>query len=250
MPLPGILAGIGSIFGGVSSAGQAIGNFNLQKEQLAYQKKMQLRQWSREDNAVQRRVDDLRKAGLSPVLAAGSAAQSSPAQVLQAPQISGVEQLGEGVSRGLQTMLALNQAEAVIGRTDAERDLLKMQARKADAEASLVEAQVPYRETLAESGATSAFSRAKLDEIAANIEEVVLHTRPDGSPVTVFGSGYPDISESASVRRRLAESSREIAHAFLTGQEARAYNILKGIGAGNQTVQTILEIVKLFMGRR
>lgn len=61
-------------------------NFQLQKENLAYQKGLQKIIFAREDNAVQRRVDDLRKAGLSPTLAAGSAAGAGSVISTSAPQ--------------------------------------------------------------------------------------------------------------------------------------------------------------------
>lgn len=61
-------------------------NFDLQKENLAYQKDLQKQMFEREDNAVQRRINDLVKAGLSPTLAAGSAAGAGSVVSTSAPQ--------------------------------------------------------------------------------------------------------------------------------------------------------------------
>ncbi len=61
-------------------------NFDLQKDNLAYQKDLQNKIFAREDNAVQRRVADLVSAGLSPTLAAGSAAGAGSVVSTSAPQ--------------------------------------------------------------------------------------------------------------------------------------------------------------------
>ncbi len=93
-------SGFSSVAGGLANLGSAWAtlqgvkenkrvndiNFQLQKENLAYQKDLQKIIFGREDNAVQRRVSDLRKAGLSPTLAAGSAAGAGSVISTSAPQ--------------------------------------------------------------------------------------------------------------------------------------------------------------------
>lgn len=77
----GIAEIIMGIIGGIVNSGISIDQYtrsmHATKNANFYSKQLALLQMLREDNAVQRRVKDLQKAGLSPTLAAGSAAQSS-----------------------------------------------------------------------------------------------------------------------------------------------------------------------------
>lgn len=84
-----ISPGAGGIIGaGIGSGlGMTMFNFGQEKEQLDYMKWAQRQTWLREDTAVQRRVDDLIRAGLSPVLAAGDSAQTSAPVRVEYPTI-------------------------------------------------------------------------------------------------------------------------------------------------------------------
>ena len=92
-----IIGGIGSSLGNLVNAGANVygtiktvqqnkDNFELQKENYAYQKELQQDIFNREDTAVQRRVADLQAAGLSRTLAAGSSASSGSVVSTRAPQ--------------------------------------------------------------------------------------------------------------------------------------------------------------------
>lgn len=95
-------------------------NFDLQKENLAYQKDLQKYIFAREDNAVQRRVADLKAAGLSPTLAAGSSAGAGSVVSTSAPQKrNNLEALTALAS--VKTLLAQQQ------RAQTEADIARQQ---------------------------------------------------------------------------------------------------------------------------
>jgi len=88
-----IVGGAGALLGlaGTSetnSANKEIAkmNIDMQRETNAKNEALMRESWMRDDSAVQRRALDLAKAGMSPLLAAGSAAGSSPVISYKAPE--------------------------------------------------------------------------------------------------------------------------------------------------------------------
>jgi hypothetical protein len=72
--IPALIAGAGSIIGGII-AGR--GQQQAADQELKWAQHVQRMTWRREDTAIQRRMRDLKKSGLSPLLAVGQPAQAS-----------------------------------------------------------------------------------------------------------------------------------------------------------------------------
>lgn len=136
--LLGVIPGLTGLTGGVNnlvddainpwSAGNvARKNLELQKDTLSYQKALQQTMFNREDNAVQRRVADLKAAGLNPMFAMGQGANAGQEVRLSTPQVDRSSMDARDNRRLAESQMVLNMIQMVsdISKTRAETEAVR-----------------------------------------------------------------------------------------------------------------------------
>lgn len=153
----GVVGGIGTLITGSKANKNESKAISVQKEiaeanlaqqvkEWEYQKELNQLTMDREDSAVQRRVSDLKAAGLSPTLAAGSAAGATALKAGTAPQMdasfaqnmqTAAQNRFDRKMKAIENGIMIQSNLANISKTIAD-------ARKANAEANAVEKSTPY----------------------------------------------------------------------------------------------------------
>lgn len=193
MPLPVALAAALGIGGALIQGAGTIGgllegstNLDLQKENLKYQKSLQNKIFGREDTAIQRRVTDLRAAGLSPILAAGNAGRSGAIVNTQAPQSNKIEKmlLGLKMSQELaQTRLLNAQAKGLDLQNQKNQETLQDQINVIKAQPDLTYQQ-QWKARLDNELLEYTRDTEKVNATIAKVKYTLLH---DKHPMTVNG---------------------------------------------------------------
>lgn len=134
-----IAMGLGGLVSTGLNVANTYSNNIAQAENLRYQKEQANLTRTREDNAIQRRVADLKAAGLSRTLAAGSASAASHPIRADAPQYKAPDLTGP--------ILDLARLRADIDKTKMETEYIASQKRKADIDAEFMRQSNPLRLT-------------------------------------------------------------------------------------------------------
>ena len=206
-------------------------NIAFQRETNAKNEALMRESWLRDDNAVQRRTKDLEAAGMSPLLAAGSAAGNSGTVSMQSPEAKHRSeyrspQVGAMLQQGLMQAAALSVqselAEKANELQSEQIDVNRQQAATAQEQAATARRSIDLQELR---DITDRDLRTRLLGLQQNRESAEIMSKTIDALIK-----YADYQKSDSLGLRSFDSSHDIIRLLRTltgrGQGAGIGNIL------------------------